>query len=90
MSRLIPSNHGADIRAGHTRAGCAALYLRGSVGLPSDELFAIPATRTASAYVESFMTRENRDVASVRAGYNHDIHPTQQSPLVPGATRVKP
>jgi hypothetical protein len=36
----------------------------------------------------SFMTRENRDVASMRAGCNHDIHPTQQSPLRPGATRV--
>jgi hypothetical protein len=29
------------------------LYLRGSVGLPSDELFAIPATCTALVFVEN-------------------------------------
>jgi hypothetical protein len=47
-------------------------------GLPSDELFAIPATRTASVYVESSRARDFRDVASMRAGCNHDINPTCQ------------
>jgi hypothetical protein len=28
-------------------------------GLPSDELFAIPATRTASVFVEGFNARTN-------------------------------
>ena len=45
-------------------------------GLPSDELFAMPATRTASVYGESSTAREISVVASVRAGLNHDVHPT--------------
>jgi hypothetical protein len=45
-------------------------------GLTSDELFAIPATRTASVYVENFTARKNCDVESVQAGCNHDIHST--------------
>jgi hypothetical protein len=56
-------------------------------GLPSDELFAIPATHTASVYVESSRARDFRDVASVRAGLNHDINPTYQHRPQPGATR---
>ena len=41
------------------RAGTRSVLLTRLDGLPSDELFAIPATRTASVYVESSMTREN-------------------------------
>jgi hypothetical protein len=59
VSRLISSNRGVDT--------CARVYprrMRNPLltrldGLPSDELFAIPATRTASVYVESSQAREN-------------------------------
>jgi hypothetical protein len=59
-------------------------------GLPSDELFTIPATRTASVYVESSTGSRNLRRSSVRAGNNHDTNPTSQPPALPDTTRKNP
>jgi len=57
-------------------------------GLPSDELFAIPATRTASVYVESSGLEKTETLPPVRAGLNHDLNPTHLLPPAPAATRI--
>src|SRR5580693_8291516 len=90
VSRLIPSNRCADICAGHTPCRMRSALLTRLDGLPSDELFAIPATRTAPVYVESSTTRESWDVASVRAGLHHDVNPTPSHHLGPARHGMNP
>jgi hypothetical protein len=58
VSRLIPSYRCCGCSRSYPSRMRSALLTRLD-GLPSDELFAIPATRTASVYVESSSTREN-------------------------------
>jgi hypothetical protein len=59
VSRLISSNRGVDMCARVYPSRMRSALLTRLDGLPSDELFAIPATRTASVYVESSQAREN-------------------------------
>ena len=56
-------------------------------GLPSDELFAIPATRTASVFVEGFNARNKLGRCLRARGLNHDANPTQRRPRDPATTR---
>ena len=70
----------------HTRVGTRSALLTRLDGLASDELFAIPAIRTASVLDKELTGSQQQRRASMRTGLNHVANPTEHVCLDVGTT----